>query len=198
MRKLLFGAMILVGGWSMSQVLVEVLICIPTNAFWDKSVRGSCIPNYPLWYINAAGNIATDLIVFVLPLPVISGLKLPSRQRYALGGIFCLGFLVDSTCVISAVRIPHLHQTADFTWENVQTAGWSIGEVCSGLICACLPTLRPLVVKVMPSLSNPVSGSSRHRMQHGFSFKRTASIAKQPEAELAIIPREIGPGDSPN
>ncbi|KAF4480946.1 Satratoxin biosynthesis SC1 cluster protein 4 [Colletotrichum fructicola Nara gc5] len=195
MRKLLLGATILVGGWSMSQVLVEVLICIPMNAFWDKSVRGSCIPNYPLWYINAAGNIATDLIVLVLPLPVISGLKLPTRQRYALGGIFCLGLF---TCVISAVRIQHLHQTADFTWENVQTAGWSIGEVCSGLICACLPTLRPLIVKFLPSLSNPVSGSSRHRMQHGFSFKRTASVAKQPEAELAIIPREIGPGDSPN
>ncbi|CAI0653346.1 unnamed protein product [Colletotrichum noveboracense] len=197
MRRLLFGAMILVGGWSMSQVLVEVLICIPTNAFWDKSVRGSCIPNYPLWYINAAGNIATDLIVFFLPFPVIGGLKLPSRQKCALGGIFCLGFLVDSTCVISAVRIQHLHQAADFTWENVQTAGWSIGEVSSGLICACLPTLRPLVVKFMPSLLNFVSGSSRHRMQQGFSFKRTASVAKQPEAELAIIPREIGTGDSP-
>lgn len=55
-----------------------------------------------------------------------------------------------STCAISVVRIEYLHQAKDFTWENVASSSWSIGEVSSGIVCACLPTLRPFILKYKP------------------------------------------------
>lgn len=40
-------------------------------------------------------NIVTDLIMLLLPMPVIWRLKLPTKQKIALTGVFLLGSLYD-------------------------------------------------------------------------------------------------------
>lgn len=92
-RTILIIASVIVAGWSISQVAVQIFICTPVAAFWDPNVKGTCIPNIPQWYINAAGNILSDIMVLTLPLPIIGRLKLRGNQKYMLMGIFCLGFL---------------------------------------------------------------------------------------------------------
>jgi hypothetical protein len=92
-KRIYIIATVLVGSWALSQVLVEIFICSPIEAFWDQSVQGRCIPNYPQWYINAAGNIISDMVVFFLPIPVIRELSLVRPQKIILMFIFCLGFL---------------------------------------------------------------------------------------------------------
>lgn len=84
--------------WAISQLLVVIFTCAPVDKFWDTDKPGYCMPNLPFWYINAAGNIATDLAIFIMPLPVLHKLQLRKKQKYFLIGIFSLGFLyVEST-----------------------------------------------------------------------------------------------------
>lgn len=45
------------------------------------------------WYINAAGNIVTDISIMIMPLPILSKLQMPSKQKYFLIAIFSLGIL---------------------------------------------------------------------------------------------------------
>lgn len=85
------GAIIVM--WAFSQVLVVVFSCNPVQKFWQTELGGQCMPNLPFWYINAAGNIATDLAILGMPLPVLAKLKLRQQQKYILLGIFSLGFL---------------------------------------------------------------------------------------------------------
>lgn len=93
MRRILLAALAIIGCWCLSQLLVVIFTCQPIAGFWDRSIPSTCIPNLPFWYINAAGNIVTDVAIFVLPLPVIRGLKLARAQKLVLVGIFSLGFL---------------------------------------------------------------------------------------------------------
>ncbi|EFQ36740.1 hypothetical protein CGRA01v4_08471 [Colletotrichum graminicola] len=180
MKKIFIGAMVFVGAWSVSQMMGMIFICWPIAAFWDKSIPGTCLPNFPLWYSNAAGNIFTDILVLLLPLPGISRLKLRRGQKYVLLGIFCLGFF---TCIISVVRIRFLHLEVDFTWENVESSCWSVAEVCSGLTCACLPACRPLASRFIPALSTRTTKSSTHR-SHGSYPKKTGNKSQQRDLEL--------------
>ncbi|KAI1468734.1 uncharacterized protein F4812DRAFT_344533 [Daldinia caldariorum] len=163
MRMILMIAMVLIGCWSMSQIAVGIFICDPISGFWENST-GSCIGNYPQWYINAAGNIATDIAIFVLPLPVLRHLHLPKAQRLVLIGIFSFGFF---TCAISVIRIKFLQLGGDVSYENVEGSSWSITELCSGITCACLPTLRPLVSKWIPALSNRLHKPTRNSCMAG-------------------------------
>jgi hypothetical protein len=96
MRKVIIAAFIFVALWSISQLLVVIFTCTPIEKFWLPETPGTCIPNIPFWYYNAAGNIVTDVIVFVLPLPVLSRLNLRRGAKLGLIGVFCLGFFVSS------------------------------------------------------------------------------------------------------
>ncbi|KAK2002730.1 hypothetical protein LX36DRAFT_651843 [Colletotrichum falcatum] len=180
MKKVFIGAMVIVGAYSVSQILLMIFQCSPIATFWDSTVPGTCLPNYPVWYANAAGNIFTDIMVLVLPLPSINSLKLRRGQKYVLLGIFCLGFF---TCVISIIRIRFLRLEQDFTWTNVESSSWSVGELCCGLTCACLPTCRPLVSRFIPALSTRATKSSTYR-SYGNHSRKTDNTSQQHDLEL--------------
>ena len=95
MRIVVLTALALISCWSLSQLLVTTFNCNPIPKFWTPDMDGTCIPNLPFWYINAAGNIITDIAIFVLPLPALGSLNLRSTQKYILIGIFSLGFFVS-------------------------------------------------------------------------------------------------------
>ncbi len=85
--------MFLIGGWTISQIFIVVFSCVPVYKFWDPSVKGTCSNNVAEQDLNAIGNIITDFLVLLLPLPVLLRLQLEKPQKIALVGIFCLGFL---------------------------------------------------------------------------------------------------------
>ena len=157
MRIAYIIAIIVVGAWSFAQVLITLLICRPIQGFWDLTIEAKCMPTSPQIYVNAGGNIITDVAIFVLPLPALSQMSLQKRQKLILLGIFSLGFF---TVAISVIRIKFLNISEDITWQHVESSGWSIGELASALTCSSLPTLRPFVSKYLPSLGLMPSGSA--------------------------------------
>jgi len=60
--------------------------------------------------------------------------------------------LFFSTCAISALRITFLDHGDDMSYKNIGPAGWSLGELCCAIIVSCLPTLRPVLGRMLPSV----------------------------------------------
>lgn len=81
--------------WGVEVFIAAIFACWPIPAFWDLTIKDKkCVLNTPpVWFTNVAINIATDLMIFMMPIPVIRGLNLPTRQKTALLGVFLLGFL---------------------------------------------------------------------------------------------------------
>jgi len=154
-RYIYIAAIVIVGLWGLAQVIIALLICRPIQGLWDKSIPAECMPNVPQIYVNAAGNIATDIAIFLLPMPAIKRLNLKKPQKVMLLGIFSLGFF---TVAISVIRIKYLDIHEDVTWDHVESSGWSIGELASAITCSSLPTLRPFIAKYFPSLDNSTDG----------------------------------------
>jgi hypothetical protein len=69
-----------------------IFACAPVAAYWDKSLGGHCLPDFTIWFLNASINIVIDLCIFILPLPVIRTLILPTRQKIGLYFVFMIGF----------------------------------------------------------------------------------------------------------
>ncbi|OHE93443.1 hypothetical protein CORC01_11218 [Colletotrichum orchidophilum] len=67
MRRTYALALLVVGAWSASKDFIAAFQCLPVEGFWDKSVKSHCISNQPQRYVNAAGNVITDVAVFALP-----------------------------------------------------------------------------------------------------------------------------------
>jgi hypothetical protein len=79
--------------WSTAFLLIGIFTCRPISGFWNPAPDAVCIAPSPLYEINAAGNVTTDIIILILPIPFIGRLNLPRRQKYILYGIFSLGVL---------------------------------------------------------------------------------------------------------
>ncbi|KAK5095546.1 hypothetical protein LTR70_003469 [Exophiala xenobiotica] len=105
------------------------------------------------WYCNSAFNIITDIIVVAIPISVLKSLQIPKRQKYGLVGVFALGGLLHSLYVIA--------NSKDVTWDNVGAATWSAVELNTGIICACLPTLKPAISSFAPRLLGSSNGTNR-------------------------------------
>lgn len=86
-----------------------------------------------------------DVLVYVLPLPTLHSLSLPLRQRVVLLFVFGCGFIV---VVAGSMRLywvaEVVNNTYDVTWDGFTMWIWTAVEVNLGVICGCIPTLRPL------------------------------------------------------
>ncbi|KAL7782516.1 hypothetical protein V8C37DRAFT_397865 [Trichoderma ceciliae] len=182
-RKVLWVVLFLVVGWWVAILVVAIVQCQPYSYFWnqyvDPTATGRCINISAFFIGNGAASVATDFIILLTPIPMVWNLQMPTMQRLSVLGIFFLGGFV---CVAGVVRIYFLLQmfkSADLTWNMSQAFIWSTVEPNIGIVCACLPTLRPIMRRCIPrwfagssfkSSSAPnyaTDYSSAHRSQIG-------------------------------
>jgi hypothetical protein len=77
------------GSWG---IFGNVFMCYPVTSFWDMNHKGGrCMNQYIIWFTNAALNIGQDVIIILLPLPVIRSLRIPASQKKGLVTMLALG-----------------------------------------------------------------------------------------------------------
>jgi fucose permease len=138
--------------------------CRPPRAAYDLSVQNpSCISILSIYLASAPLNVASDLAILVLPIPVLTGMRLPRKQKTIIVFLFTLGVFVT---IMGVVRIYYLQLAANESQtQQVQSTPesldhstaslallWSTIEVNVGIICACIPIMKPLIVLLLPRL----------------------------------------------
>ncbi|KAH7068725.1 hypothetical protein FB567DRAFT_249000 [Paraphoma chrysanthemicola] len=151
----IMGVVVVYTFWT---VFSSIFACRPIRAFWTREEGAICINQFAMWFTNAGINIVTDFALIILPMPVIRNLNLGRRQKIALMSIFAVGGFV---CVVSILRLQSLvaiSNSTDPTYDNPPAATWSSVETNVGIICSCLPLLRPLLTRILPG-----AFTSQHR-----------------------------------
>ncbi|CRG87261.1 hypothetical protein PISL3812_04278 [Talaromyces islandicus] len=134
-------------------VLSALLHCIPVAKSWyPKQLAGYCLSNEILWFVNSGVYIITDLVIMVTPISSSFSLYLSLRQKLALCVMFASGGLVLIISIIRLQSVRVLSTSSDFIYDSPSFSMWSSIECSTGIICACLPTLRPLLSRVWPSI----------------------------------------------
>jgi hypothetical protein len=99
-----------------------------------------------------------------------------------------------SVCLVSILRLQSLvaiSNSSDPTYDNPPAATWSSVETNVGIICSCLPLLRPLVLRWLPdSLSScKRSVKSKEKLYAMMSSSKGGKHARsQTEYGLAALP----------
>lgn len=92
-RKIIIVGLVFLTLWGITLCFLLPLVCVPVAAFWDPDVDGFCLNSGTIWYVMAGVNVVTDFSIFTMPIPVISSLQLPKRQKAMLMVVFMLGVL---------------------------------------------------------------------------------------------------------
>ncbi|OAQ57660.1 MFS transporter [Pochonia chlamydosporia 170] len=185
LRHVSWATLLVVNLTGIVLTVMNIFLCSPIRAAWTVGVDESatCIPLLTELICAAPVNIITDLAILTVPIPILTRLRLPSRQKMILVVTFALGIFIT---VVNVIRIYYLQKAiievptsdsstgpnmrfgdqADFGWYASLSLMWSVVEVNVGLACLCVPTLKPLVLKLLPrvlydSASAQTYGSSQ-------------------------------------
>jgi hypothetical protein len=80
--------------WGIATWIVNLNVCHPIAYFWDKTIPdGYCKNQAVSGTINGSLSLFGDIMILVLPIPMVWGLQINLRRRLALLGIFLLGTL---------------------------------------------------------------------------------------------------------
>lgn len=149
------GTLIASGLW---MVMSGFVFCIPVSDFWSVNRTNrtqNCLPEGPVWFSNAAIQILTDIIILLLPMPLLSSLHLPRNQKAGIIVVFCVGIIVIATSAVRLYELSSMLRGHDFTDANGEAAVWSSLENTVSIICACLPPLNPLISRIFSFCFRP-------------------------------------------
>lgn len=74
-------------------VISDFLTCRPLSKAWNPLQPGVCENPVNSAIALSSCNMATDLIIILLPMPMIWGLQMATRRKIELTVVFALGFL---------------------------------------------------------------------------------------------------------
>ncbi|TKX19897.1 hypothetical protein C1H76_8095 [Elsinoe australis] len=168
--KVMIGILVLYGLWTFFGC---IFICWPISFFWTHQGEGKCIPTWPLFIGNTVMNIITDFMVILSPMPVLTNLHLPKRQKLALMAVFAVGGFVIIVSILRLAQFIKSNGATDFSWENVILGIWSVTECTVGIICSSVPALKPLVVRLFPKFGSTNSGT--RSQPYGASKNKTGA-----------------------
>ncbi|KAJ3521660.1 hypothetical protein NM208_g13195 [Fusarium decemcellulare] len=191
----------LVAGYNVAIFFAVIFGCRPFKKHWDVRVtEGSCVNRPAIYICTAALGIASDLVLLVMPMPMIARLQMPPRQKAGLVLLFGIG---SATLVTSVVRlvllIPILH-TDDTTWVLSSAVVWIYVEANLLVVCASLTTLRRFFIHVAPRLIGERGSSAGYGMKgskgtRGHPFRAIGSAINRTKVDkygMAIEEAEVG------
>ena len=158
-----WGLLTIVAMYCTASIMATIFQCSPVIRAFDKDTPGTCIDTAKFWFANAGFSIATDIMILLLPMPLVWKLEVPVTQKVALVAVFTVGiFAVFTSCM--RVTTLDLFATSPDNTYNIENVMWTIIEPNVAVVCSCLPILRPLVVRFIPGLrslgkSNKSQGS---------------------------------------
>ncbi|KAF6223058.1 hypothetical protein HO133_001110 [Letharia lupina] len=189
-RRLLLWVAVLSVVYMVSIDLTIIFQCHPVHYAWDRvdpSIKGHCYNVDDFFIGSGSANVGLNFLIFILPIPLLWRLRTTVKQQIVLTVLFTLAGFVVLVSIIWVVVLSRLEE-ADVTWNYVDTAIWSALEPNMAVICACIPSLRPLVSVASQGFANAplvrstlhsAGGTSSRRMWEGGKGKSSDGTFSQ-------------------
>lgn len=149
-----YAALVVNAVFGASAVIADCLICRPITYRWAPTmVGGSCGDQKFLDMYIAIFNLLLDVMVVILPMPILWRLQMARSKKMALSFILGIGIMI---CAITMYRVQITSTIGDPTNLHAQDTYCRIAlltslEALLGVISACLPMFKPLLHKLQGS-----------------------------------------------
>ncbi|KAH7176184.1 hypothetical protein EDB81DRAFT_633774 [Dactylonectria macrodidyma] len=185
-----YGALVYVICWTVSYFFSHLFTCFPITVFIEPYYHNSCVDTVPMFLSLLYTDVIADFAILVLPIPMVMGLQMRMKKKMAVLAMLGLGAAV---CAVSVTRVIATYSIAaeyvrhpnDVIYYTAPVFFWTNIELSLAVVCACLPTLRPIWKYFF---HNPVTtGNDSYEYRYG-SGRRTgghkATLNTPPYEEL--------------
>ncbi|GKT46113.1 satratoxin biosynthesis SC1 cluster protein 4 [Colletotrichum spaethianum] len=140
-----------------------IFACTPVDKSWNPLKDGTCLPSGPSFTAYAVVTIVSDIVVAILPIPVLLKLNIRVEKKAGLIAIFLLGLF---TTVCSILRYLEIDRIQYGDGNSTMLVLWGTIEFNVGNIVSSLPFLAPVCMKKAKNYRSKYSGGSSHGRSH--------------------------------
>ncbi|EMC98971.1 hypothetical protein BAUCODRAFT_45393, partial [Baudoinia panamericana UAMH 10762] len=140
-RRILYAVLGLVVANQLIYTFLLSFACRPVAKQWDPTLPGTCIDQLASYFGLGGSSLGFDILIILLPFPILQRLQLSLGKKLAVGGLFALGFFVS---IIQIIRMRTIAKLVHYT-DSQSIIIWSIVEINLGVFISCVPTFAPLL-----------------------------------------------------
>ncbi|KAF2207725.1 hypothetical protein CERZMDRAFT_50520 [Cercospora zeae-maydis SCOH1-5] len=162
-RWMVFGALGLNGAYLITFLLITMLQCRPLNLAWLRWLKeypGTCNNVNAQSWAAAALNIVLDVIVVGLPIPMLWKMDLNIRKKLLVILMFGVGFFVTIVSILRLRLLVKFGDSKNITRDYKEAGFWTIVELHTAIVCACMPGIRNLLRRAWPKLMGQTVAST--------------------------------------
>lgn len=67
--------------------------CVPLQKLWNPTLDGTCVNQEKACGATGIAHIVLDLIILILPLPIIWNMKIDTTRKFLVSLVFTIGIL---------------------------------------------------------------------------------------------------------
>ncbi|CAK1359771.1 hypothetical protein CB0940_05914 [Cercospora beticola] len=166
MRACVYLLMFFVGAQNIAFFVVQALSCIPLNFIPvdDESADRKCWSSETIqqsFNINGVLIAIIDTALFSIPLYMLYGMQLPTRQKIAVGALFALGFLPIVAGALRCFYTWNAIQSEDIYYDLSESSIFVQVELHLAILCGSASTFKVLLKGLSPSCCRN-NDSDRH------------------------------------
>ena len=201
MRRTIFFLITIFFVYMVVGTTITCLMCKPVRAFWTLELRaGDSCPSaeeVEKRYISLlAFHVLGDFLVLMLPMHLVSTLRLPKRQKVILIILFSAGGLACIASILRLLYFPRVNSSLDVSWNVTDVSLWGQVEASTAVICASIPSLKPLFSSLKSLRPNPPTDRPHHLPNPEMHFSNRITTGLTPSRGRA--PDVINTPLSPN
>jgi len=149
-RYLVDGGLVIIAIWTIAFSFSLLFQCHPVSYAWrvpEFLLGPYCFQFLKFYVALPVTDIITDILIVMMPIPMVWRLHLSFKQKLGVGGMFLLGTLV---CAAGITRLAIFETSlssfgsTDETYNAADAIVWTYIESSLAVVSACLPTLRPI------------------------------------------------------
>ncbi|KAF2684220.1 hypothetical protein K458DRAFT_303568 [Lentithecium fluviatile CBS 122367] len=181
-RYTVYFLMAFVFALSIVTFFVLLFVCVPPSLFWDPVGQAlhpeKCMKQTTqqiFFNVNGIMNIVQDVMIYVLPIPIVWKLQMPRRQKIALATLLCIGLVAVAAGCVRFYYVLFLANEKDIWYYMAPSLNWCSIEIYAAIICSSASTFKALLKTYLPKIWGSYgsrggpSGNPRHQYDQSHS-----------------------------
>ncbi|KAL8719428.1 MAG: hypothetical protein Q9225_003571 [Loekoesia sp. 1 TL-2023] len=140
---------------------------------------------------QGAINVASDFYIFLLPIPGVLQLQLPTMKKIGICAIFMTGSLACLASVMGLCYRTKLNGRSDVTWQLVDVLIWVVVELTVGVMCSCMPAFTGFFHYYLPLFRSIGSFLSSRMRSLNFLKLSSKSTPSSSESSKRLATKDI-------
>lgn len=160
-RRFVIGMIIFTVLSATGNFLTVFFQCQPLAFTWGGVSEGKCMPPDNLKFaafFNSSVAVLSDIIFALLPVPMLWKVQLNWRVKSAVAAILALGVFAAVAAIVKITFLGSYGKHGDFLWDSADLTIWTTIEICTAIIAASFPCLKPLFKTLFDGSSARISG----------------------------------------